>query len=188
MAPQHLLHFKGTDAESARLDEIVLAPHVPEEPLAVAPGNVAGVVDAVFPDFAVEFVAAAVAHEDAVPPAMGHDDDLAFLVAFGEAAVLQLDAHVVEGRGPAHGAGMGAVEVGHHEHGLRLSEALAYFEAGQALYLQVHVGAHGFSSRGQALQAREVAGGGVASGKKAVDRRRRAEGGDAEAGHDAEQA
>ena len=100
----HALNLKRADAVARGLDDVIDAADIPVIAVLVAPGGVAGVVQAVVPRFGGLLLITVVAGEQAADGgiAVGADDDLARLADRHAFAVLVDDVHVILRVGPAH--------------------------------------------------------------------------------------
>ena len=182
MLHQDALHLEGTDPEAAGLDDIVGTAHIGDVAVFVHGGKIPGVVHAALPDLVIGGLVAAVAHEDTEVGAVrrGHHHDLAGLTGSGHGAVLLAQLHVIKRRGTSHGTQVMGLphQVGNHQRGLGLAEALPELEAGLRLKAAGNLGVHGLTGGDHVLDRVKGAEGDAPLDEEAVDGGRGAEGGD----------
>ena len=159
MRHQGAFHLKRTDAVAGTLDHIVDTAFEPVITVFIAPGHIAGMIDAVVPGLTGKFFVTIVFLEEAdgLTVTDAHHD-LALLTVLATGAVGTQQVDVILGVGHTHAAGLrlhpgeGAERHG----GLRLSEAFHHLDAGLLVELVEHGGIQGLAGGGAILQRREV--------------------------------
>ena len=159
MRHQGTLHLKRTDTVAGALDHIVDTAFEPVVAVFIAPGHIAGMIDAVVPGLTGQFLVTIVFLEEAdglTVTDAHHDLTLLTILATGAVGTQQVD--VILGVGHTHAAGLrlhpgeGAERHG----GLRLSEAFHHLDAGLLVELIEHGGIQGLAGGGAIFQRREV--------------------------------
>ena len=181
MGHQGALHLEGADPVARTLDYVVGTPHKPEISVLVAPCHVARIVHAVVPDLVRHPVVQVILLEkpQRLPP-VGTDHDLPLFAVLGRTAVGRQQVDIVLGVGHAHTAGLGLHprKGGEGQRRFGLPETLHQADAGQALECVVNGSVERLARGRTILERRKVVFRKVFADQEAVDRGRRAQGGD----------
>ena len=177
----HALNLKGPNAVAGRLDHVIGAAHIPEVPVLVPPGGVAGVVHAIVPGGLGVCLVLVISPEQAARrfPA-GSNDNLAGFPYRGAGPVREDQIHIIQGAGHAHGPhlGDGAHRIVDDAGGFRLAKALHQHQARGPLPLLIDLRIQGLPGGGGVLNAGQVVLAEVLLDEEPVHGRRGAEGGD----------